>query len=132
MSQENVEVVRRMLDQARQDPEVMFGMLADDVEWDTKDLALPGPSTRFGPDGVRGFFRDWVGAFEAWGYEAEELIDAGEATVVCLRQWGRGKGSGATVENRFWGVWTVRDGKVVRATHHREKAQALEAAGLRE
>ena len=132
MSRENVEVVRRMLDQARQDPEVMFGMLADDVEWDTKDLELPGPSTRFGPDGVRGFFRDWVGAFEAWGYEAEELIDAGEATVVCLRQWGRGKGSGATVENRFWGSWTVRDGMIVRATHHREKAQALEAARLRE
>jgi ketosteroid isomerase-like protein len=132
MSQENVEVVRRMLDEARQDPEAMFGMLADDVEWETGDLQLPGPSTRFGPAGVRGFFRDWVGAFEAWGYEAEELLDAGEATVVCLHQWGRGKGSGATVENRFWGVWTLRDGKSVRATHHREKSQALQAAGLSE
>ena len=132
MSEENVEIVGRMLDQARQDPEVVLGMLADDVEWDTKDLQLPGPSTRFGPDGVREFFRDWVGAFEAWDYEAEELIDAGDATVVCLHQWGRGKGSGATVENRFWQVWTIRAGKIVRATHHREKAQALEAAGLRE
>ena len=132
MSEENVEIVGRMLDQARQDPEVVLGMLADDVEWDTKDLQLPGPSTRFGPDVVREFFRDWVGAFEAWDYEAEELIDAGDATVVCLHQWGRGKGSGATVENRFWQVWTIRAGKIVRATHHREKAQALEAAGLRE
>ena len=132
MSRENVELVRRMLDEAREDPEVLYGLLADDVEWDTGDLRLPGPSTRRGPDGVREFFRDWVGAFEAWGYEAEELIDAGDATVVQLHQWGRGKGSGATVENRFWGVWTVRDGKVIRATHHVEKAQALAAAGLRE
>ena len=77
-------------------------------------------------------FRDWVGAFEAWGYEAEEIIDAGDAAVVQLHQWGRGKGSGATVENRFWQVWTVREGKVTRATHHVEKARALEAAGLSE
>jgi hypothetical protein len=88
MSQQNVEILRWMFDEAQQDPDAMYGMLADDVEWDTKDLPLPGPSTRFGPDGVRGFFRDWVGAFEAWGYEAEEFIDAGEATVVCLHQWG--------------------------------------------
>ena len=132
MSQENVESVRRMLDEAREDPEVMYGMLGDDVEWEIGDLGLPGPSTRRGPDGVREFFRDWVGAFESWGYEAEELVDAGDAIVVQLHQWGRGKGSGATVENRFWQVWTVRDGKVVRATHHAEKTQALEAAGLRE
>jgi hypothetical protein len=26
------------------------------------------------------------------GYEAEEFIDAGDATVVRLHQWGRGKG----------------------------------------
>jgi hypothetical protein len=65
MSQENVEIVRRMLDQAQGDPEVMYEMLADDVEWVSSDLLIPGPSTRYGPEGVRKFFRDWVGAFEA-------------------------------------------------------------------
>jgi ketosteroid isomerase-like protein len=132
MSEENVEVVRQMLDPAHEDPEALFRTLADDLAWDTGDLTLPGPSMRHGPDGVREFFRDWVGAFEAWGYEAEEIIDAGDAAVVKIHQWGRGKGSGATVENRFWQVWTVREGKVIRATHHAEKAQALEAAGVSE
>jgi ketosteroid isomerase-like protein len=131
MSQESLELVRRMLDEARRNPEAMFDMFADDVEWDTGDLRLPGPTTHHGPDGVREFFRDWVGAFEEWGYEAEEIIDGGDSIVVHIHQWGRGKGSGATVENRFWQVWTVRDGKVIRATHHFEKAHALEAAGLR-
>jgi ketosteroid isomerase-like protein len=111
---------------------VMYGMLADEVEWETTDLQLPGPSMRYGPDGVMEFFRDWVGAFEAWGYEAEEFIDAADATVVRIHQWGRGKGSGATVENRFWQVWTIRDGKIIRCTHHLQKADALRAAGLRE
>jgi ketosteroid isomerase-like protein len=130
MSQENVECLGRMLDEARENPAVMYDVLAEDVEWDVSDLNLPGPSTYHGHQGVGEFFRDWVGAFEEWGYEAEELIDAGDATVVQLHQWGRGKGSGAEVEVRFWQVWRFRDGRVIRASHHLERAQALEAAGL--
>jgi ketosteroid isomerase-like protein len=132
MSQENVEFVRRMLDQAEDDPEAMYECLADDVEWEASELELPGRATYHGPEGVREFFRDWVGAFEAWGYEAEEFIDAADATVVQIHQWGRGKGSGVAVDNRFWQVWTVRNGKVIRATHHFQKARALKAAGLSE
>ena len=51
---------------------------------------------------------------------------------MCLRQWGRGKGSGVPVEYRFFGVWTFRDGKVIRYKGFNERAEALEAAGLRE
>jgi hypothetical protein len=49
----------------------------------------------------------------------------------CVFIIGRGKGSGAPVEARFWQVWIMRDGKAVRVTHHIEKADALEAAALR-
>jgi hypothetical protein len=38
--------------------------------------------------------------------------------------------SGFPVEDRFRQVWTFRDSKVIRTTHHREKARALQAAGL--
>ena len=60
------------------------------------------------------------------------MIDAGDSVVVHIHQWGRGKGSGATVESRFWQVLTLRDGRVIRVTHHPEKAQALEVVGLSE
>jgi ketosteroid isomerase-like protein len=132
MSQENVELIKRMVGEATNNPAAMYKVLAEDVEWDVSDLQLPGRSVYRGHAGVMEFFRDWVGAFDEWGYQAEELIDAGDATVVRLHQWGRGKGSGAAVEIRFWQVWNLRGGEVVRASHHLEKDQALEAAGLRE
>jgi ketosteroid isomerase-like protein len=66
------------------------------------------------------------------GYEPEEVIDAGDSVFVGLRQWGRGKGSGVPVEYRFFGVWTFRDGKVIRYKGFNERAEALEAVGLSE
>ena len=41
------------------------------------------------------------------------------------------RAAGVTVRSQFWQVWTIRDGKVVQATHHSEKAEALEV-GLSE
>ena len=133
MSQENVEIVRRFLEQARESADFVWDIFGEEVEWETAALSIPDfPATVRGPDGVREFFRRWVGTFESWGYEMEELIDAPDAVVVHIHQWGRGKGSGAVVDGRFWMVWVMRDGKAVRVTHLTEKADALEAAGLRE
>jgi ketosteroid isomerase-like protein len=130
MAQENVEIVRRFLEQAPQNPDAVWAIFDADVEWKTGALSIPDlPDTLRGPDGVRDFFRRWVGAFEGWGYEVEELIAARDSVAVRIHQWGRGKGSGATVDNRFWQVWTMRDGKAVRVTHELERARALEAAG---
>src|SRR5215208_5474999 len=133
MSQENVELVLRVLDDARQNPAALWQVLDEEVQWEVGALDIPDSGgTWHGPDGVREFFRRWVGPFDEWGYEFGEAIDAGDSVVVRIHQWGRGKGSGVTVESEFWQVWTVRDGKVVRGTHHAEKAEALQAAGLRE
>ena len=70
-------------------------------------MGIPGfPDNFHGPDGVRDFFRRWVGTH--WGFEVEDLIDRGETVLVRIHQWGSGKGSGAAVEGRFWEVWVVR------------------------
>jgi ketosteroid isomerase-like protein len=42
------------------------------------------------------------------------------------------KASGTDIWNRFFHVWTFRDGKVIRFSTHTDKSRALEAAGLRE
>ncbi|MDP9189901.1 MAG: nuclear transport factor 2 family protein [Actinomycetota bacterium] len=131
MSQQNVEIVRGFIDQAQEAPDAVWNIFDDDVEWEIGALSIPDlPQTSYGPDGVREFFRHWVSAFEDWGYEVEELIDARDAVAVHFHQWGRGKGSGAAVDQRFWQVWIMRDGKAVRVTHHLDKAAALRAAGL--
>ena len=132
MSEENIEIVRRMYEQANERPEALYEMLADDVHWDASAAGQLELSTVHGREAVVEFFRRWVGAFEDWGFEPEELIDAGDCVIARIHQWGRGKGSGVQVADRFWQVWTFRDGKAIRATHHREKADALEAAGVSE
>jgi ketosteroid isomerase-like protein len=135
MSQENVEKVRRFIGLAHDDPDAVWDLFDQDVEWelDPAALALPDfPPASHGADGVRDFFRRWVSGFDEWDYEAEEWIEAPDGVVVRVHQWGRGKGSGALVEARFWQVWILRDGKAVRVTHHLDKADALQAAGLSE
>ena len=83
-------------------------------------------------DGRKEFFRRWVGPFDEWGVEIVEAIDVGDSVLAHVHQWGRGKGSGATVEDSHWQVWTVRDGKVVRVTLRVDRDEALEAVGLRD
>jgi ketosteroid isomerase-like protein len=131
MSRQNVEMIERVLDQAHDHPAALWEALDEEARWEVGELEIPDAGTSWrGPAGVREFFRKWVGAFDDWGYEIGELIDAGDSVVVETRQWGRGKGSGVPVENHFWAVWTIRNGKVVRATHHPERATALEVAGI--
>jgi ketosteroid isomerase-like protein len=66
-------------------------------------------------------------------FSPQEYIDAGDQVIVVLRWGGRGRISGADVEERdeAW-IFTVRGDKVIRVKEYRSQAEALEAAGLRE
>jgi ketosteroid isomerase-like protein len=130
MSQENVEIVRRAFAfevHGRGDP---AGALAD---FDP-DLVLnpveEAPS--HGPDAVRDYYERWESSWEELKVTTEEFIDAGDRVVVTALFRGRGRGSGIMVETRFYELYTLRDGKIVRLDEFTERAEALEAAGLRE
>jgi hypothetical protein len=60
-----------------------------------------------------------------------EYIDAGNAVVIVFRQSGTGRGSGVRVERDFFGVYELRESKVVRYSVYESRDEAL-AAGLRE
>ena len=71
--------------------------------------------------------------FEAYNVEIDEVIYADEGRVVdVVRDGGRVKGTDAEVWNRFFHVWTFRDGRIVRLSNHTDRDRALEAAGLSE
>ena len=132
MSQENVALVLRVLDEGRHNPTALWDVLDDEVEWEVGSLDIPDSGgTWHGPAGVREFFRRWVMPFDDWGYEFGHAIDAGDSVVVRVHQWGRGKGSGVAVDAEFWQVWTIRNGNVVRWRAYATEAEALEAVGLR-
>ena len=134
MSRKNVEVVRRLYDAvAQRDAEAVLTFYDPEVEWDQSLASGPstvmGASVYHGHEGVRRLFRDFYEAFADVEAEIVELIDAGEYVISILNYRGRGRASGAEVAFTQWaGVWTIRDGKVVRVVWFASREEALEAA----
>ena len=89
-----------------------------------------GPS--YGFDAMRSDWERWASAFEELEVTAEEFIDAGDRVLVTAYHRGRGRGSGVEVDTRFYELYTLRDGKVVRVDEFTDRPEALKAAGLRE
>jgi ketosteroid isomerase-like protein len=129
VSRENVEIVRRTFERMAVGWEALVAILDPAVEWDSTQRLPDGKVVR-GIEAATRSARSWLGAFEDYSREVEELIDAGDNVVSVVRVWGKGKGSGAPVEGRIAQVWTFRDGKVVRYREFPDRAQALKAAGL--
>jgi ketosteroid isomerase-like protein len=130
MSQESVELARR----ASGDLQSLLDLLSDDVVWDNLQYGAEAPldhaTIARGKARVSRMLRSWVGTWEDFRFEAEEIIDAGDNVVVVVYETGRGRTSGAPMEHRYCQVWSFRDGRISAATVYRYKADALKAAGL--
>ena len=139
MSQENVEIVRRLWQDfqaglERGDPGAWFDReaVADDLEW-IVSTPLDGRYVWRGREGFVEFLRTWTEQFDDWSIRVERWIDAGEDRVVALtRQTATGKGSGVPVELNLGQVWEFEAGRVARARLYLDHKDALEAAGLSE
>jgi ketosteroid isomerase-like protein len=70
-------------------------------------------------------------AWDEWDPEFEEAIDVDPETVLIVTfVRARGRGSGVPVEAHGASLWSLRDGKIIRAKLFQSKEEALEAAGL--
>ena len=96
MSQENVDIVRRIYD-ALGRPEVVAALWHPEVEFDvSRDIwaAVVGGGHYRGPDGVRDWMLDLYGAWEQLHLDCKESIDAGDDVVSVLSVHGRGRRAG--------------------------------------
>jgi ketosteroid isomerase-like protein len=132
MSQENVEIVRRVTAAwERRDSEAVFALYDPAIVWKSGAGVIPG--TYHGHEGVRQFFREWLEAFETYHAQAEAFIGAGDSVVVGYRGSARGKASGVEIGDWiFWLVYRIRNGLVTHIDTFESKAAALEAVGLSE
>ena len=64
--------------------------------------------------------------------QPQEFIDAGDRVVVGVRLVGRGRTSGVAFKEDEFHVFTLRDGLVIETREYRDRAEALEAAGVSE
>jgi ketosteroid isomerase-like protein len=83
-----------------------------------------------GAEGVNAFFREWLAAWDDWEFELEALHDGGDRVVALVRQRGKSKAAGMTVEMSFAQVFTIRDGKQSRLEMYSDRDDALASAGL--
>jgi ketosteroid isomerase-like protein len=140
MSEENVEVVRQVLEHfhagvKRGDLGAFF-----DLEVVPDDYAVVLPEGAVGMKPVlRGredwleFFRNWTEDFEDWSQRVERLIEAGSDRVVALtHQSAVGKGSGVQVELELGQVFEFEEGRLIRVRFYPSYAEGLEAVGLSE
>jgi ketosteroid isomerase-like protein len=131
MSQENVEIVRRLYDAfARADLDVVLSCLDPEIEF-SQPPEMPGGGTYHGPEGVIQGVAKWIGAWDDYVVQVQELIDLGDQIVARTRHRGRGKGSGVAIEQQLFDLVTLKGDKVVRIRMYQDEAQALDAAELR-
>jgi ketosteroid isomerase-like protein len=142
MSQENVEVVKRIADRInaispREDVSELREFLAEFFAPGFVLTLVDGPPDQpdvfRGHEAALGYWSTFTDAFADVHREVDELVDAGD-WVVSVGHWiGRGKTSGARVEGRGATAFRFREGKVVEyLVGFPTKEAALEAAGLRE
>jgi ketosteroid isomerase-like protein len=86
----------------------------------------------YGHDGYLQLWRYWLDAIEDLRFDPEEILDFGDSLLVTAQQRGHGSGSGVAVSEPVFQLFKFRRGSVVRQEDFRDRAEALEAAGLRE
>jgi ketosteroid isomerase-like protein len=136
MSQENVEIVRRIYGEWGRgnfregaelyDPHVLlvvrpeFGLAS-------------GEGVYCGRDEVARYMREiFLPEWEDLVIAGDEFVDAGDSVIVRVGQRGMGRQSRAPGQLRYFQVWSFRGTSVIRIESVMERADALEVAGLRE
>ncbi len=132
MPPKNVEVVRRWFEAvSRGDVDALMESVSSDAEFVNEVIG----GTYRGHEQIRKMFEAIWEVVEDYRVEPEELIEHGDQIVVSVRLSGRFRHTGISERVGIQGaahVLTIRNGKIVRNHVCRDKARALEAAGLSE
>src|SRR6476469_3399026 len=134
MSQENVEMVRRVNDLFNAaEIEQALDLVDDDLEMDWTNSIGPLKGVYRGREGVLELWKSFREAWESVRWDPEEVIEVDESRLIVVnRVRMRGRGSGVEVNAKGTQLWTLRAGRAKRIKLYQSKAEALEAARLRE
>jgi ketosteroid isomerase-like protein len=133
MSQDNVEIVRLMVEEFNSDePRRALVRFHPEIEFTSTANALDG-AAYVGVEGMGTYADDLEAAFEEWHSQDDRFVDAGDGRVVWLhRIVGLAKTSRYPVDQPIGIVWTLRDGLIWRGQAYFGHADALASVGLEE
>ena len=128
MSQEDIEGVKAgFAAHNRGDVDALVGFYDPECVFETLLLG-----THHGNEAIRLIYEENQKTLSGYDVVPVELIDAGDRVVAVAQVEGAGPVSQMGPDARFAFVFTMRDGLCVREQAFRNKAEALEAAGLSE
>ena len=131
MSQENAEVIQRHIEAwNRRDLRKWLPTFRKDAEIDWSRARGPQKGVYRGPGGHEAFWDLWL-TFDWHEIETYDLTEAGSEVVVPNTTTFHGRQGIEVAATSAW-VYTVQDGLITRLRMFQERAEALEAAGLRE
>lgn len=137
MSEENVELARSVYERYGQGDFRAAADLLDrhvvlvlDPVFAASLFASPVDEAFYGIDAVSDYTRGFLEDAHVT-MAAEEIVAVGDSVLVSVHQRMTGKKSGIPLESRYVSVWSFRGGKVIRIESFGERADALEAVGLR-
>jgi ketosteroid isomerase-like protein len=132
MSQENVEIARRVFDALTRDdvPAAMKDTAPDFVFDFSRSRSFDGGVYR--RDEMPVLQENFGGLWESMRWEVEEVIEApGDRLVTVQTAHMRGRDDIVVPTRGAW-LWQFRDRLVARVTFFQERREALDAAELRE
>ena len=105
-------------------------MLSRASDWGPE---TPKSGLYIGSEGIAEYTREnLVKPWSSFTVEAEEIVAAGDSVLVHVHQRGVGRASGVPSELRYFTLWSFRGPRIIRIESFRDRAEALEAAGLSE
>jgi ketosteroid isomerase-like protein len=142
MSQENVEIVRRLyadgpfrLTSDRNDERALLDRLFRDYYEEHLEIRMPadypeGEQVLRGREGLAQLLAMLQETWTEFRFEPERFIDAGDRVLVFVRVVAEGGASGVATERETAHIWIVRDRRLSSIQIYRDRSQALEAVGL--
>jgi ketosteroid isomerase-like protein len=132
MSQENVEVVRKLADAYEAgDYDRLVDLLAPDVEAVPDASVFPEAGPLHGRDEYRRWLEEIGTAWVSVHWDTKEVRATGTDQVLLRSDWGGvGAASGVETYSSLTGVFTFRDERVCRIEWYFDHNKALKAVGL--
>lgn len=98
------------------------------VVWDASDF--PDGQVYEGHEGVRRFVRTWVGTWEDYRLEIEDLFVAGDCVVALTREQGRSRTGGLDLALDSMLVFWIEDERVARFRGYLDRAAGMRELGI--
>lgn len=129
---ENVKIVRRGINAwNHRDLTRWLALFRADAEIDWTRSRGPLKGSYRGEDECEGFWHEFFSTFEDVQIDVTDLTEVGSDVVVAITARARGR-EGIEVIATSAFVFTVEDAQITRVRMYQDRADALEAVGLRE